>query len=100
MQAAQVGLIGMEIDRAEPLAGDAATGDCLEISGRGIDLDGFFFDQLIAQLGVPEMADGFLAGEENGVLQLAADERGVGFGRFENRTAAGFLGEQDLGDIE
>ena len=31
---------------------------------------------------------------------LAADQRGVGFGRFKNRAAAGFLGKQDLRDIK
>jgi hypothetical protein len=46
------------------------------------------------------VADRFLASEEKGFLQLAADKRGVGLGGFENRPTAGFFREQDLGDIE
>ena len=46
------------------------------------------------------MAEGFLAGKENGLLELAADERGVGLGGFENRPQAGFLREQNLGHVE
>ena len=46
------------------------------------------------------MAHRFLAGDENGFLQLAADQWGVGFGCLENGAAAGFLREQDFGHVE
>ena len=89
VQAAQVDLIGMEIRRAEPLAGDAAAGDRLEVSGRRIDLDGFLLDELIAQFGLPKMADGFLAGEENGLIELAAEQRRRGARALRTRRGSG-----------
>ena len=100
VQAAQIGLIGVEIDGAQPLAGDAAAGDGLEISRRRLDLDGLLLDQFIPQFRVPKVADCFLVGEEKRLFQLAADEWGVGLGGFVNRPAAGFFREEDLGDIE
>ena len=73
MQSAKVRLIGVEIDRAQPLAGNTTAGDCLEIPSRRIHFDGFFLDELIALVRVPEMPDRFLTGEKYRLFQLAHD---------------------------
>jgi hypothetical protein len=100
MEAAQVDLVGMEVRRAEPFTGEAALGNQLEISSRGIDLDGFLLNELGLQFGLPKVAHGFLAGEKNRFVEFAAEERRVGFRGFEYGAAACALGEKDLGDIE
>ena len=48
MQAAEIGLVGMEIHRAEPFAGETAAGDRLKIPCRWIHLDGFLLDEFVA----------------------------------------------------
>ncbi len=90
----------MEIHRAKPVAGDSTAGDRLEISCWRIDLDGFLLDELIARFGIPKVPVGLLTGEENRILELAADQRCVRFRSFENRAAAGLFREEDFRDVE
>ena len=61
-------------------------------SHSGIDLDGFLFDEVVAQIGVPEVAERFLAGEENRLVDLAAEQWGAGSGRFEHGAATRAFG--------
>ena len=93
VDAPQVRLIGMEIRRAEPQSGEAALGHELEVSARRIGLDDFLLDELRAQIRLPEMARGFLAGEEKRVIKLAAQQWRMRLGVFENRTAAAAFGQ-------
>ena len=92
MKAADLRLVAMIIRRAKPHPGDAALGDALEISLRGIDLDGAFLDKTITPLGSKEMAKSFLLCEVDGLLDLAAEEGPVFLGNFKDRAVAGALG--------
>lgn len=64
VEAAEGGLIGVEVGWSEPFAGHAAFGDRLVVSAGRVDLDGFLFDVFGAPVGGPEVAHGFIAGEE------------------------------------
>ena len=46
------------------------------------------------------MAEGFLLGEEDGVIKFAAEEGFVFLGDLEERAATGALGEDDFRDVE
>jgi hypothetical protein len=99
VQAAEIGLIGVEIRWSEPFAGNAAAGDRLEISGWRVDVDDFLVEQAGAEFGIPEVAERFFAGGEKGFIELAEEQRGLGVLDFEQGAAAGALGEEDLRDI-
>ncbi len=100
MEAAEVCLVVVVIRRAEPLAGEAALGDGLEISLRGIDFVGGFLDEAGAPIGGEQVGEGFFFGEVEGFLDLATVEGILFLGNLKGGAAAGALGEDDLCDIE
>ena len=99
MQAAQVHLIGVEIRRAEPHAGESAFGDRLEVSARRIDLDDLLLDEFLLQVGLPEVAHRLVAGQKQRVVEFSAEQGRGGFRSLEDGAAARALGQQDLGDV-
>ena len=74
MDAAEIGLVGVEVGRAKQFARESAACDGLEIAAWWIDLDGFLFDKLLAQIGVPEMTNRFLACDKKRAVDLAVKE--------------------------
>ena len=74
VDAAEIGLIGVEVGWAKQFARESAAGDGLEIAAWWIDLDGFFFDKLLTQIGVPKMAHRFLARDKQRAVDFAVEE--------------------------
>ena len=100
VEAAEIGLIGVVVGRAEPNARKATAGHRLIAAGGRIDLDRLFFEHLLGQVRLPQMADGFFLGEKQRAIELAMKERRAGGGHFKQRPAPAALGEQNFRNIK